>query len=378
MIFKYKYIEFEQPLGLFLFTVVPANELLKFYTIDHREYIGNKADGTQRVLNEDRIKEIADYCSTMDAAFPTSMIIALNKGDYLLNEKDKTIEIKNKAEIIDGQHRIEGLRKAASIHGIDVVSQFNLPCVFIIEPIPEQKAFVFATINGKQTKVNKSLVFDLFGISESEDPYNILHTLARTLNFSKNSPFYRRLKMLGKKSNDVNSESLTQGTFVDVLLDKISKDALLDRDKIRTGKIKEIEKNPKLVLQDYMLNDKVNLLVPLFVNIFDAVKDNWPNEWEDHEAYILTKTTGYIGIMKGIDSFIIYGKTNGVLTKSYFKFIFEKAKKKLVASNLKLVSDDFPPGGKGENKLKGILVEVYNENFPIETELLAKLKKDIY
>lgn len=371
--YKYSYVEFEQPIGSFFLTTVAAKELLKFYEITRRQYIDDQADGTQRNYGS-RIKDIANYCNTLDAAFPTSIILALKKDGYVLDKENSIIEISDKAEIIDGQHRILGLELAKEKFGDSIEDKFTFPCVFLLEPTDPQKAFVFATINGKQTKVNKSLVYDLFGTSERKDPYNILHTLARTLNFTSDSPFYQRLKMLGKKSDDIKTESLTQGTLVDTLVNKISKDPLTDRDFIKRGEMEMILKNKDLVFQDYMLQSKGELLVPLFKNIFNAVKMVWPNEWEIHDTYILSKTTGYIGIMKGIDQFIKYGRANGVLTEKYFEFIFSKLKTIMVEKRLKFISDDFPPGGKGENKLRDLMIEVYNNNFPIEQIKLDELK----
>lgn len=371
--YKYNCIEFEQPIGSFFLTTVPASHLLKFYEITRRQYLDDKAEGTQRQYGS-RIKEIATYCNTMDAAFPTSIILALKHDGYIHDKNNCTIEILDKAEIIDGQHRILGLELAKKDYGNEIEEKFTFPCVFLLEPTDQQKAFVFATINGKQTKVNKSLVYDLFGISEKQDPYNILHTLARTLNFSEDSPFYQKLKMLGKKSDNVSTESLTQGTFVDTLIEKISKDPLRDRDLIKKEKINEIPKNESLIFQDYMLKGKGELLFPLFKNIFNAVKNTWPNEWEIHDTYILSKTTGYIGIMKGIDKFIKYGRVNGVLTEKYFNFIFFKVKENMVENKIKFTSDYFPPGGKGENKLRDILIEVYTNNFPLSDDKILDLK----
>jgi DGQHR domain-containing protein len=372
-VFKYSYVEFEQPIGSFFLTTVPAKDLLGFYEITRRQYIDDQANGTQRNYGS-RIKDIANYCNTLDAAFPTSIILALKKDGYVLDENKSIIEITNKAEIIDGQHRILGLELAKEKFGDEIEEKFTFPCVFLLEPTDPQKAFVFATINGKQTKVNKSLVYDLFGTSERKDPYNILHTLARILNFSSDSPFYQKLKMLGKKSDDIKTESLTQGTFVDTLVSKISKEPLTDSDFIKRGKIDKITKNQDLIFQDYMLQGKGELLVPLFKNIFNAVKNTWPNEWEIHDTYILSKTTGYIGIMKGLDKFIKYGRVNGVLTEKYFEFIFLKVKDNMIVKGLKFISDDFPPGGKGENKLRDILIEVYTNHFPLEQSVIDQLK----
>src|SRR5476651_692217 len=181
MAFKYSYVEFEQPAGTFLLSVVPAADVLKYFLIDRRAYIGDKSDGTQREDSKKRIKEIAEYVKTSDAAFPTAIILALrneinedapdsNVLNYSINKDEKTIEIIGQAEVVDGQHRIEGLEKAAELYGTTWIEKFILPCVFILDPLDEEKAFIFATINGKQNKVNASLVYDLFGTSSTPDP----------------------------------------------------------------------------------------------------------------------------------------------------------------------------------------------------------------
>jgi DGQHR domain-containing protein len=148
----YSYITLEQPIGMFLLTVIPANELLQHYSVTPRAYEGDSASGTQRNLNKDRVKEIAAYTDTQDASFPTSIVLALNEGQYTIDEEQKQVTISGNVEIIDGQHRIEGLLKASKEIDASIPSRFMLPCVLIVEPTDEQKAFIFATINGKQTK----------------------------------------------------------------------------------------------------------------------------------------------------------------------------------------------------------------------------------
>jgi len=51
------------------------------------------------------------------------------------------------ADIVDGQHRVRGLMLSGR------AADFSIPVVFILDPSEEQKALMFATINGKQTKV---------------------------------------------------------------------------------------------------------------------------------------------------------------------------------------------------------------------------------
>jgi len=359
MNFNYKYIEFDQPMGTFYFAKVPALELLDFFTIRKRRYTGDEAVGTQRSFSKSRVKEIGDYTQTMDCAFPTSILISLSKSSYRLKPNNE-IEITGKGEIVDGQHRVLGIQKAVDLHGEENFTSFDLPVVFILEATEEQKAYVFATINGKQTKVPKSLVYDLFGVSETEDPFTICHQVARSLNFKEGSPFFRKLKMLGSKMPEGENESLSQGTVVDYMLKKMTNTrlSLQDRDLMRRGRHEQLEDDEKLVLRRYLKKPSINKVLKLMLNIFSAVRDIWEDEWDEPDKYILSKSTGYIGIMKGIDEFLKLSIEAGDVSYSRFYDFFDKVDKKLQQQNLKLTSDDFPSGATGQGKLRDILKEV--------------------
>ena len=81
----------------------------------------------------------------------------------------------------------------------------------------EEKAYVFSIINSKQTKVSSSLIYDLFSLSQHRSPTKTAHEIARALNRNTESPFYKRLKMLGKKIEGEDKATLSQGTFVKYL-----------------------------------------------------------------------------------------------------------------------------------------------------------------
>lgn len=63
----------------------------------------------------------------------------------------------------------------------------------------EEKAYVFSIINSKQTRVNPSIVYDLFSLAERRSPQKTCHEIARGINSNPDSPFYKKLKMLGKR-----------------------------------------------------------------------------------------------------------------------------------------------------------------------------------
>ena len=98
----------------------------------------------------------------------------------------------------------------------------------------EEKAYIFSTINSNQAKVDKSLIYDLFELSTERSPLKTCHYIARIMNSKEDSPFYQRLKMLGKKENELST--LSQGTFVKGLVDLISKQPQKDMILIKNGK----------------------------------------------------------------------------------------------------------------------------------------------
>src|SRR5690606_28877388 len=117
------------------------------------------------------------------------------------------------ASIIDGQHRLAGFTD---------LNQDNfqlITAIFIDLPIEDQ-AMLFATINLKQTKVNPSLVFDLFEETKLRPPQKSCHNISKALNTEKDSPLYRRIKPLGKRM-EAYAGILTQASFVKSLLPHI-------------------------------------------------------------------------------------------------------------------------------------------------------------
>ena len=86
-------------------------------------------------------------------------------------------------EIIDGQHRINGLKESG------LASKFSLPVVFMVDLDSYQKAYVFSVINSKQVSVPSSLIYDLFALSKNRSPFKTCHEITRALNRSENSPF---------------------------------------------------------------------------------------------------------------------------------------------------------------------------------------------
>src|SRR5205807_10137180 len=99
-----------------------------------------------------------------------------------------------------------------------------------------QQAQIFATVNLEQTKVNRSLAYDLFELSERRSPQKTCHNVVVILDQDRAGPFYHRIKRLGSATAGRIGETLTQATFVEALLRLISRDPNEDRDTLLRGR----------------------------------------------------------------------------------------------------------------------------------------------
>ncbi len=336
-------LEINQPIGSFYFGKINSSDLIKISKVIPRK----NNIGTQRELQEKRVKEIAKYCDDPDATFPTPIVLSMRsediegidesviKGIYELKYSTK----EKIAEILDGQHRIEGIK---ATNGFET----EMLVAIMFDLTEEEKAYVFSTINSNQKKVDKSLIYDLFGVSEERSPYKTCHEIARIMNSSEGSPFYNRLKMLGKKTGEM--EFLSQGTFVTYMLRLITNTPQEDMINLKNGKT--IKENDRFIFREYFAKENDNVILKILMNYFEAVSEVFHKEWNSGE-YILTKTTGYGALIKALPSYYHKGIEEQDLSKDFFKSMFKKAKIIIDSENVKLTSYDIGSGEQAQNRL---------------------------
>lgn len=345
MIHRLSLLEISQPVGTFYVGKINSNELIKITKTIRRK----DETGIQRELSKKRVKEIAKYCEDPDAAFPTPIILSIKEDDVKSIKKSELVDDifelvysdnSDFAEILDGQHRVEGIKEAKDYN-------FELMVVIMFDLTEEEKAYIFSTINSNQTKVDKSLIYDLFALSKDRSPYKTCHEIARIMNSDKNSPFYQKLKMLGKKGNE--TAVLSQGTFVTYLSKLITNKPQEDMINIKKGK--KLEPNSKFILRKYFNDERDDIILKLLYNYFGAVKEVFQEEWNDSDSYILSKTTGYGALIKAFEDFYHEGMKEKRLTKEFFKEKLTNSRELLYNNNVELTSEYIQSGEQGQNKL---------------------------
>ncbi|MEW4924642.1 DGQHR domain-containing protein [Algibacter sp. 2305UL17-15] len=336
---KFKCLEAEQPIGVIYIGVMDHDDLEYISYADVRRLelgIDNREVedyiGIQRQLNTKREKDIGKYVNLVDATFPNSIIISISSEHADYDKETKTMTITNKddvAKVLDGQHRIAGLR-----HFTKPGEEFQVIVSIYIDMEIEDQAIVFATINKEQKNVSNSLVQDLFAFAKSRSPQKTAHNIARALSKKEDSPFYRKIKILGT-ANRKETETITQDTFAKSIIKYISSDPQSDRDFYKRNKENSSKKLDliegkdlqKLFLRNmFILDEKDIKIAQLIYNYFYVVDKKWPNAWRNQTPnMILNRTTGFVALMRFFkDVYLSFERIGDVITKEEFKTIFDK------------------------------------------------------
>jgi DGQHR domain-containing protein len=389
------YIMLVQPIGTFYIASIPWKNLLKIAEADIRQI--HKEDdkddsfdsylGIQRQLSGKRISEIGQYVTTVDATFPTSVILHIVSVSKYLNgeeinsdddlsiddveqivdvvnikidtEKKKLLirDAENIARILDGQHRIEGLRKGFESDSSHTASSFDFNVTIFVDLDIDDQAQIFSVINKAQTKVNKSLVYDLYDYAKTRSPQKTAHDIVRLLNRKIESPFYRKIKVLGT-ALDTELETVAQATLAELIIDYISKDPMKDRDILKRKtlfgytKLKlsnDGEDLKKRIFRKLFIEEKDEIIMSIIWNYFKAVQEKWQNAWNGEiDGTILNKSTGIIALMKFLKPvYNAINKPDQIIPSQDFKNIFDT----INLQDASFTRETYFPGSAGQSKL---------------------------
>lgn len=205
-----------------------------FYSVDTLDPVDSDK-GYQRLLNSARAKRLADYVvagqDSEDAFLPTSVFLATDKPIHF-NEVANTIEIDTELvgpfSVVDGQHRLEGLRLAAEKD--KRVLNFEVPVNIAISLSPLAQMCHFLIVNTTQKSVDKAveqrIVARLTAALDVEDipslPRWILRTVEKGevdkalkivdyLNTTAGSPWNGRVQLA---NDDSRKKNINQKSFV--------------------------------------------------------------------------------------------------------------------------------------------------------------------
>lgn len=373
--------EVKQKNGAFFSACLPAEILTQITFSDVRRLVDEERDverylGVQRPISRDRVKKIRDYILSPDPTFPTAIIVAIDErcvqydpetGMMTLVEthvsKDTgdgtEIPFKKIAKVLDGQHRLAGFFNEQGEFDIGG-AEFDMNVSIFVGADLSVQAQIFATVNLAQTKVSRSLVYELEDLSKARSPFRTAHNIAVGLDGLRSSPFHKRIKRLGFVTPGRTGETITQAAFVEALTALISRDPFADRNAYIDGKKLEFVRGDderrtpfrNMFIEgeeaDFDIADNVD-------NYFRAVRDKWPRAWADtsRKSGILPKTNAFRAFMRHLrDVYPDLAKIHGrvVPVEGYAQVLAG-----IDLKDSELTTRNFKPGSSGESAFYKVL-----------------------
>ena len=222
-----------------------------FYSVDHLHPETGQT-GYQRILQPSRAKALADYIIegqiTKDVFLPTSIFLA-TEADIIFNVESNTITFdtddiigfdgKKGFNVVDGQHRLEGLKEAVKIAKkkdrviLESVLKFQIP-VNIAYKLPYiDQMLHFVTVNTMQKNVDDGVAQQIIArLTKLRKTQNIptmpkkikkdVETgstakaldLVEYLNKTDGSPWKGKVRMREQKKKDFPETTISQASFV--------------------------------------------------------------------------------------------------------------------------------------------------------------------
>lgn len=313
-------IKVDQPIGSFFLASIKASALKKMSYSRKVDFEDSSLVGNQRKLSTQRINEIGEFLSTKNATIPNTIILSANyyeddslevdickrwsvnkDGDqYYIDIPNDKLEI---CSIIDGQHRINGFENT------DV--DMDLPCSIFIDLPPSLQAYVFATINFNQKKVDKSLAYQLFGYQLDEtnrlswSPDILAVKLSRE--FNKKGPFKGRIKLIHNEALIEDSWSISSAAFIDGVVSLISPN--LKKDKYIVNKVKmvgvgsrsDLKGNSSYPLRDYYIDGNDTAILEIISRFFNALeKTLWLDKEKNNIVFRAVGIASQFSLLKEI------------------------------------------------------------------------------
>jgi DNA sulfur modification protein DndB len=182
-----------------ILTKMRADDLVRISYVAARGDSQEK-NAVQRILSRPRISGISEFAKN-GGDFPVSIVLNwVNKEHKLTlsNSKLKLTLEPRSAQLLDGQHRVEGLREAMKTD--TAIKSIELPIAIYQNLSAQDCADIFLSINTEQKPVSRNLVYDLYGLASDyvrDDDALAARKVADELNERDDSPYKDMIRYPG-------------------------------------------------------------------------------------------------------------------------------------------------------------------------------------
>jgi DGQHR domain-containing protein len=265
---------------------LPGQWLLRHSTPSWR--IKDSVAGFQRVVKEDRAREIARTVLDKSRTFPNAITLATTTSSFSFDGPDITLPANCRFLVVDGQHRLWAQHYS--------VQEGLYPCVIHMRRTEREMAELFLEINDNQRRVPSSLRWDLVRLVRSEDKSIVMTAdIVYELATRKDSPFYSTGIDLTGERRDV---AIKQGSLAPEIR------TLLNRDL----------KRKRGTMEDYL---------QLFIRCFTALRSLDGDSWGTNQSTFF-KARVLRAIIRVLADVLSDAKTLDVLTAKRFLTMFSR------------------------------------------------------
>ncbi len=269
----FPFIRVKQAERELILTRLPAGLII---SVSYASIRGQSSEegAVQRILNSKRIASIKAF-TLAGGDYPGAIVLNWKSSDNPLRKLDGTLvfqQIPGSAQIIDGQHRLAGIK--AAIDERSSIADLELAVAIYENLSTRECANIFLSINTEQKPVARSLIFDLYGFASEPliDPAAVrARDIATFLNGTQESPFFDQIKFPGAPTRKGGIALSTVVTSIKPLVE--------DKGGFEQVGIYEFEIQKQIVL-----------------NFFTALKEKYEKEWES-KSNAFQYAAGFAGAM---------------------------------------------------------------------------------
>ena len=274
-----------------LVTALPLHRLREYAKVD--KWSPANQEGYQRPPVDRRLREVAKYIQEEQGILPTSVLLATRPDGEQHLEFESTSQVDGFAEwgtltildeailyVVDGQHRISGVDRAYEKSGDPEFEQYPFP-VTIMENVDRYREMVhFNIINTRQRKMPTDIVDRHLVMRQQREGLGMvasggrgereyrLATATRIVDalYEADSPWYHQISIPGVPGRD---GGLVRQHAMVASLDPVLKDNWVQS-------VRPLEEN----------------LVKLLCNYWNALRDIWPDAFDDPKNHRIQATVG--------------------------------------------------------------------------------------
>ncbi|GAB4291056.1 MAG: hypothetical protein Kow0090_04360 [Myxococcota bacterium] len=285
--------------------------------------------GFQRELKTKKIQEICSFIElSIDQPPIPSTVLLYTSEELIFNPQGGTsmgnlTEPSDKFTIIDGQHRLAGLKLYIDKHPEDG-DNIYVPVAIFDRKTAEFAAEMFVIVNSTHSRIAKSLLVDLLeSVKIATREERVAARIVRKLYEDARSPLRFRINRLGGRSG--RDKWILQAQLYNEILNLLKSDSQNERRQFVLTKLSLDKLGERPHGESQRLDEVGETVFTLFSDWFKATAEAFGETW-GNDKYMVTKPATIQAITRTLgEEMVEGGLVNEYLREGMNKNIFSRA-----------------------------------------------------